>query len=221
MLRSPIGGKKTHSSISSHPPPPLTPPTPAFNLSYSFHFLMKTFSWPRSTAGEWTWQSRSLFGQLFFTCSFSLSCQKFSSSLSFVNLLFSCFLSHNLPQIMLLTDPEIESSLLISSDEGATYQKYRLNFYIQSLLFHPKQEDWILAYSQDQKVSVITLLETVVHGCPREQQPLSHLCISSQWSGLLCAVAWTPCLWGKEQECGSQAACLSCVDVCNSIQRKS
>ncbi|KAK4820500.1 hypothetical protein QYF61_000079, partial [Mycteria americana] len=55
--------------------------------------------------------------------------------------------------IMLLTDPEVESSLLISSDEGATYQKYRLNFYIHSLLFHPKQEDWILAYSQDQKCS--------------------------------------------------------------------
>uniref|UniRef100_A0A8C3IM14 Sortilin related VPS10 domain containing receptor 1 n=1 Tax=Chrysemys picta bellii TaxID=8478 RepID=A0A8C3IM14_CHRPI len=58
----------------------------------------------------------------------------------------------NKRKIMLLTDPEIESSLLISSDEGATYQKYRLNFYIQSLLFHPKQEDWILAYSLDQKV---------------------------------------------------------------------
>uniref|UniRef100_A0AAV2LPY8 Sortilin N-terminal domain-containing protein n=1 Tax=Knipowitschia caucasica TaxID=637954 RepID=A0AAV2LPY8_KNICA len=55
--------------------------------------------------------------------------------------------------IMLLTDPEVESSLLISSDEGATYQKYRLNFYILSLLFHPEQEDWILAYSHDQKVS--------------------------------------------------------------------
>lgn len=55
-------------------------------------------------------------------------------------------------QIMLLTDPEVESSLLISSDEGATYQKYRLNFYILSLLFHPEQEDWILAYSHDQKV---------------------------------------------------------------------
>lgn len=54
---------------------------------------------------------------------------------------------------MLLSDPEIESSILISSDEGATYQKYRLNFYIQSLLFHPKQEEWILAYSLDQKVS--------------------------------------------------------------------
>ncbi|ELK04970.1 VPS10 domain-containing receptor SorCS1 [Pteropus alecto] len=58
----------------------------------------------------------------------------------------------NKRKILLLTDPEIESSLLISSDEGATYQKYRLNFYIQSLLFHPKQEDWILAYSQDQKL---------------------------------------------------------------------
>uniref|UniRef100_A0A8C3IKS6 VPS10 domain-containing receptor SorCS1 n=1 Tax=Chrysemys picta bellii TaxID=8478 RepID=A0A8C3IKS6_CHRPI len=58
----------------------------------------------------------------------------------------------NKRKIMLLTDPEIESSLLISSDEGATYQKYRLNFYIQSLLFHPKQEDWILAYSLDQKL---------------------------------------------------------------------
>uniref|UniRef100_A0A803K046 PKD domain-containing protein n=1 Tax=Xenopus tropicalis TaxID=8364 RepID=A0A803K046_XENTR len=58
----------------------------------------------------------------------------------------------NKRKIMLLTDPEIESSLMISSDEGATYQKYRLNFYIQSLLFHPRQEDWILAYSQDQKL---------------------------------------------------------------------
>ncbi|KAF7216645.1 transcript variant X4 [Nothobranchius furzeri] len=55
-------------------------------------------------------------------------------------------------KIMLLTDPEVESSLLISSDEGATYQKYRLNFYILSLLFHPEQEDWILAYSHDQKL---------------------------------------------------------------------
>ncbi|XP_018082701.1 VPS10 domain-containing receptor SorCS1 isoform X1 [Xenopus laevis] len=58
----------------------------------------------------------------------------------------------NKRKIMLLTDPELESSLMISSDEGATYQKYRLNFYIHSLLFHPKQEDWILAYSIDQKL---------------------------------------------------------------------
>uniref|UniRef100_A0A8C9FY82 VPS10 domain-containing protein n=1 Tax=Pavo cristatus TaxID=9049 RepID=A0A8C9FY82_PAVCR len=58
----------------------------------------------------------------------------------------------NKRKIMLLSDPDIESSILISSDEGATYQKYRLNFYIQSLLFHPKQEEWILAYSLDQKL---------------------------------------------------------------------
>lgn len=55
-------------------------------------------------------------------------------------------------QIMLLTDPEVESSLLISLDEGASYQKHGLAFDILSLLFHPEQEDWILAYSHDQKV---------------------------------------------------------------------
>lgn len=56
-------------------------------------------------------------------------------------------------QIMLLTDPEVESSLLISLDEGASYQKHSLAFDILSLLFHPEQEDWILAYSHDQKVA--------------------------------------------------------------------
>lgn len=55
-------------------------------------------------------------------------------------------------QIMLLTDSEVESSLLISLDEGASYQKHSLAFDILSLLFHPEQEDWILAYSHDQKV---------------------------------------------------------------------
>ncbi|XP_041123458.1 VPS10 domain-containing receptor SorCS3-like [Polyodon spathula] len=58
----------------------------------------------------------------------------------------------NKRKIMLLSDPEIESSLLISSDEGASYQKFRLNFYILSLLFHPRHEDWILSYSHDQKL---------------------------------------------------------------------
>lgn len=53
---------------------------------------------------------------------------------------------------MVLTDPEFESSVLISSDEGASYQKYRLTFYVLSLLFHPSEEDWALAYSHDQKV---------------------------------------------------------------------
>lgn len=55
---------------------------------------------------------------------------------------------------MVLTDPEFESSVLISSDEGASYQKYRLSFFVLSLLFHHTQEDWALAYSHDQKVSI-------------------------------------------------------------------
>ncbi|KAF7665988.1 hypothetical protein LDENG_00123410, partial [Lucifuga dentata] len=57
----------------------------------------------------------------------------------------------NKRKIMVLTDPEFESSVLISSDEGASYQKYRLTFYVLSLLFHPTEEDWALAYSHDQK----------------------------------------------------------------------
>ena len=62
----------------------------------------------------------------------------------------SCLVSF---QIMLLTDPEVESSLLISLDEGASYQKHHLAFDVLSLLFHPEQEDWILAYSHDRKVT--------------------------------------------------------------------
>ncbi|CAL8333665.1 unnamed protein product [Lota lota] len=58
----------------------------------------------------------------------------------------------NKRKIMVLTDPEFESSVLVSSDEGASFQKYRLSFYILSLLFHPTQEDWALAYSHDQKL---------------------------------------------------------------------
>lgn len=58
---------------------------------------------------------------------------------------------------MVLTDPEFESSVLISSDEGANYQKYRLTFYVLSLLFHPTVEDWALAYSHDQKVSLFLM----------------------------------------------------------------
>ncbi|KAM4607451.1 VPS10 domain-containing receptor SorCS1-like [Polymixia lowei] len=61
---------------------------------------------------------------------------------------------NNKKKIMLLTDPEVESSLLVSLDEGASYQKHSLGFDILSLLFHPEQEDWILAYSHDQKLYV-------------------------------------------------------------------
>lgn len=84
--------------------------------------------------------------------SFLLSSSKTHTySLTCVHTLF-LHLSLLCSQIMVLTDPEFESSVLISSDEGASYQKYRLTFYVLSLLFHPTEEDWALAYSHDQKV---------------------------------------------------------------------
>lgn len=86
---------------------------------------------------------------------------------------------------MLLSDPEIESSILISSDEGATYQKYRLTFYIQSLLFHPKQEDWVLAYSLDQKVNKFCFHSHPVTQVPPREKHLPiysvHIYEGIQW----------------------------------------
>lgn len=58
----------------------------------------------------------------------------------------------NKQKIMMLSDPEVESAVLISSDEGASFEKYPINFNILSLLFHPVQENWILAYSHDSKL---------------------------------------------------------------------
>lgn len=54
---------------------------------------------------------------------------------------------------MMLSDPEVESAVLISSDEGASFEKHPISFNILSLLFHPAQENWILAYSHDSKVA--------------------------------------------------------------------
>ncbi|TNN81835.1 VPS10 domain-containing receptor SorCS1 [Liparis tanakae] len=58
----------------------------------------------------------------------------------------------NKQKIMMLSDPEVESAVLISSDEGASFEKHPINFNILSLLFHPAQENWILAYSHDNKL---------------------------------------------------------------------
>uniref|UniRef100_A0AAX7SEW5 PKD domain-containing protein n=1 Tax=Astatotilapia calliptera TaxID=8154 RepID=A0AAX7SEW5_ASTCA len=58
----------------------------------------------------------------------------------------------NKQKIMVLSDPEVESAVLISSDEGASFEKHPINFNILSLLFHPAQENWILAYSHDSKL---------------------------------------------------------------------
>ncbi|XP_047208528.1 VPS10 domain-containing receptor SorCS3-like [Girardinichthys multiradiatus] len=58
----------------------------------------------------------------------------------------------NKQKILMLSDPEVESAVLISSDEGASFEKYPINFNVLSLLFHPAQENWILAYSHDYKL---------------------------------------------------------------------
>ncbi|KAM9559065.1 VPS10 domain-containing receptor SorCS3-like isoform 4-T4 [Salvelinus alpinus] len=58
----------------------------------------------------------------------------------------------NKRKIMMLSDPELENSVLISSDEGASFEKHPINFYMDGLLFHPTQEDWLLASSPDNKV---------------------------------------------------------------------
>lgn len=38
-----------------------------------------------------------------------------------------------------------EQSLFLSTDEGATFQKYPVPFLVEMLLFHPKEEDKVLA----------------------------------------------------------------------------
>lgn len=86
-------------------------------------------------------------------------------------------------QIMLLTDPEVESSLLISLDEGASYQKHSLAFDILSLLFHPEQGDWILAYSHDQKVMGSSRMVKKIAGITLKKKNSVSLCEH-------CAGAW-------------------------------
>uniref|UniRef100_A0A8C9UI28 VPS10 domain-containing receptor SorCS2 n=1 Tax=Serinus canaria TaxID=9135 RepID=A0A8C9UI28_SERCA len=51
--------------------------------------------------------------------------------------------------IMLFSD-----FLFISTDEGATFQKQPIAFYVETLLFHPKEEDKVLAYTKEGKIYV-------------------------------------------------------------------
>ncbi|KAJ7338323.1 hypothetical protein JRQ81_011292, partial [Phrynocephalus forsythii] len=44
---------------------------------------------------------------------------------------------------------DLDQSLFISTDEGATFQKQPINFFVETLVFHPKQEDKVLAYSKE------------------------------------------------------------------------
>uniref|UniRef100_A0A803W1E5 VPS10 domain-containing receptor SorCS2 n=1 Tax=Ficedula albicollis TaxID=59894 RepID=A0A803W1E5_FICAL len=47
-----------------------------------------------------------------------------------------------------------DQSLFISTDEGATFQKQPIAFFVETLLFHPKEEDKVLAYTKEGKIYV-------------------------------------------------------------------
>lgn len=46
-----------------------------------------------------------------------------------------------------------DQSLFLSTDEGATFQKQLVPFSVETLIFHPKEEDKVLAYSKESTVS--------------------------------------------------------------------
>ncbi|XP_006736153.1 VPS10 domain-containing receptor SorCS2, partial [Leptonychotes weddellii] len=44
-----------------------------------------------------------------------------------------------------------DQSLFLSTDEGATFQKQLIPFSVETLIFHPKEEDKVLAYTKESK----------------------------------------------------------------------
>uniref|UniRef100_A0A4W3I1R5 VPS10 domain-containing receptor SorCS2 n=1 Tax=Callorhinchus milii TaxID=7868 RepID=A0A4W3I1R5_CALMI len=45
-----------------------------------------------------------------------------------------------------------DQSLFISTDEGAIFQKQQISFSVETLVFHPKEEDKVLAYCREQRL---------------------------------------------------------------------
>uniref|UniRef100_A0A8C5LXD9 VPS10 domain-containing receptor SorCS2 n=1 Tax=Leptobrachium leishanense TaxID=445787 RepID=A0A8C5LXD9_9ANUR len=60
----------------------------------------------------------------------------------------------NKKKIVLVSSSVSEQCLFTSSDEGATFQKQLITFSVETLIFHPKEEDKLLAYSKDAKLYV-------------------------------------------------------------------
>lgn len=46
-----------------------------------------------------------------------------------------------------------EQTMFLSVDEATTFQKQFIPFTLETLIFHPKDEDKLLAYTKDSKVS--------------------------------------------------------------------
>lgn len=57
---------------------------------------------------------------------------------------------------------ERDQMFFISTDEGSSFQRQPVSFSVETLLFHPSEEDKLLAYSKEAKVS----RESAIH---REQ----------------------------------------------------
>ncbi|XP_075400770.1 VPS10 domain-containing receptor SorCS2 isoform X2 [Tenrec ecaudatus] len=47
-----------------------------------------------------------------------------------------------------------DQSLFLSTDEGASFQKQLISFFVETLTFHPKEEDKVLAYTKENKLYV-------------------------------------------------------------------
>ncbi|XP_053314228.1 VPS10 domain-containing receptor SorCS2 isoform X2 [Spea bombifrons] len=60
----------------------------------------------------------------------------------------------NKKKIILVSSSVSEQCLFTSSDEGATFQKHLINFSVETLIFHPKEEDKLLAYCKDTKLYI-------------------------------------------------------------------
>lgn len=48
---------------------------------------------------------------------------------------------------------EQDQMLFISTDEGSSFQRQSIYFTPETLIFHPKEEDKLLAYCKDGRVS--------------------------------------------------------------------
>lgn len=75
-------------------------------------------------------------------------------------LLFSFSLLYlPLSQVILVgsTLNERDQMLFISTDEGSSFQRQSISFVPETLIFHPKEEDKLLAYCKEGRVSITAL----------------------------------------------------------------